>query len=140
MPKPLSKDLRVRVIEAVDAGASRRAAAKTFKIAPSTAIKWVSDWRRTGRREAAPLGGDRRSSRIERFADQILTLVDATPDMTLAEIAVHLDEKHGVRFSESVIWRCLDRHAVTYKKNSARQRAGTGRRRRAARRVANVST
>jgi transposase len=139
MPRALSDDLRMRVIEAVDAGMSRRAAASLFKIAPSTAIGWVSDWHRSGRVEARPLGGDRRSHRVEIYAEEVLTLVDDVPDITLAEVAAHLEDTHGVRFSESVLWRCLDRHGMSYKKNSARQRAGTARRRRAARRLARRS-
>ena len=41
MTRPLSDDLRRRVVRAVDNGMSRRGAAKRFGIAPSTAIKWV---------------------------------------------------------------------------------------------------
>ena len=41
MTQPLSDDLRRRVVAAVDGGMSRRAAAKRFGIAVSTAIKWV---------------------------------------------------------------------------------------------------
>ena len=45
MTRPLSDDLRRRVVTAVDDGMSRRGAAKRFGIAPSTAIKWVRTWR-----------------------------------------------------------------------------------------------
>ena len=49
MTRPLSNDLRRRVVTAVvDDGMTRRGAAKRFGIAPSTAIKWVHAWRRTG--------------------------------------------------------------------------------------------
>ena len=41
MPKSLSGDLRERVIEAVQAGASRREAAEGFEISASTAVKWL---------------------------------------------------------------------------------------------------
>ena len=41
MTRPLSDDLRRRVVRAVDDGMSRRGAAKRFGIGPSTAIKWV---------------------------------------------------------------------------------------------------
>ena len=42
MTRPLSDDLRRRVVTAVDDGMSRRGAARRFGIAPSTAIKWGS--------------------------------------------------------------------------------------------------
>ena len=48
MTKPLSNDLRRRVVASVDGGMSRRAAANRFGIAVSTAIKWVQVWYRTG--------------------------------------------------------------------------------------------
>ena len=99
MAKPLSPDLRLRIIRAVeDEGMSCRGAAARFGVAPSTAIELVSGWRSTGACEAQAQGGDRRSARIEGHAAEILSLVDATRDMTLAEIADHLFKAHGERF------------------------------------------
>ena len=47
MAKPLSPDLRLRIIRAVeDEGMSCRGAAARFGVAPSTAIELVSDWRK----------------------------------------------------------------------------------------------
>ena len=123
MTKPLSNDLRRRVIDAVEDGMSRRAAASRFGISPSAAIKWVAAWRRTGRYEPLPRGGDNHSHRIEAHAEEILSLVEATPDMTLAEIAGHLEAECGLRVSQSTVWRFFARRGVTFKKNRARQRA-----------------
>jgi transposase len=131
MTKPLSNDLRVRLIEAVAAGMSCRAAADRFGIAASTAVKWVRRWRDTGSSAPRPQGGDNRSDRIEAHAKEILGLVAETHDITLWEIASHLEQRHGERFVPSTIWRFLDRHAMTFKKNRARQRAGAPGRRRA---------
>ena len=126
MSKPLSSDLRERLIEAVAAGMSRRAAAGRFGVAASTAVKWVRRWRDTGSSAPRRQGGDKRSERIEAHGACILGLVAATPDITLSEIAGHLEQHHGERFALSTVWRFLDRHAVTFKKNRARQRAGAG--------------
>jgi transposase len=104
MAKPLSPDLRIRIIRE-DQGMSCRGAAARFGVAPSTAIELVNDWRSTGSCEARVQGGDRRSARIEGHAAEILGLVEATPDMTLAEIAEHLFKAHGERFVPSVVWR-----------------------------------
>ncbi len=41
MPRAYSKDLRVRVIGLVAAGASAREATRQFEVSASTAIKWV---------------------------------------------------------------------------------------------------
>ena len=48
--------------------------------------------------------------------------------MTLAEIADHLFKAHGECFVPSVLWRFFDRRNITFKKNIARQRAGSARR------------
>ena len=123
MTKSLSKDLRERVVSAVEGGMTRRSAAKRFGVAPSTAIKWVDRWRRTGDIGPRPRGGDHRSHRIEAHAEEILALIVGTPDTTLAELAEHLEETHGVVVAQSTIWRLLDRRGLTFKKNRARERA-----------------
>ena len=126
MTKPLSIDLRERLISAVEGGMSRRSAAARFGIAISTAIKWVDQWRRTGDIRPRPQGGDYRSQRIEAHAGEILALVEETPDITLNEIALHLHETHGLKVAQSTVWRLLDRHGMTVKKNRARQRTAAG--------------
>lgn len=133
MAKSLSADLRGRLISAVRAGMTRRAAAERFGVAAASAVRWVSEWNATGATSAKPQGGDRRSGRIEAYKDVILAAIDAQADITLAELADLLREQHGVSFAPSTIWRFLDRHGLTVKKNSTRQRAGAARRRRAAR-------
>jgi len=125
MTKPLSIDLRERLVSAVDGGMSRRSAAARFGVAVSTAIKWVDQWRRTGDVRPRPQGGDYRSQRIEAHAGEILALIEARPDITLGEIALHLDETHGLRVAQSTVWRLLNRHGMTFKKNRARQRTAT---------------
>jgi len=135
MTRPLSEDLRSRLIAAVDGGMSRRAAAKRFGVAAASAVRWVRAWRMTGATCAKPQGGDKRSHRIERYRDTILAAVDAQVDITLIELAELLHREHGERFAPSSVWRFLDRHAMTVKKNRARQRAGASRRRGAAQSV-----
>ena len=126
MTRPLSNAPRRRVVRAVVAGCMpRRGAATRFGIAPSTAIKWVNAWHRTGSWRPRAQGGDRRSQRIEVRATVVLALIEETPDMTLAEIAAHLEDEHGLRVSQSAVWRFFHRRGITFKKNGARQRAAT---------------
>jgi transposase len=140
MAKTLSEDLRSRLIAAVEGGMSRRAAAARFGVGVATAIRWVRAFRTTGATAAKPKGGDRRSQRIEAYRDAILAAVEARTDLTLAELAEILRRDHGVVVAPSTVWRFLDRHAMTFKKNRARQRAGTARRRRAATRMVRRAT
>ena len=76
MGKSLSDDLRVRVVEAVESGASRRQAAARFGVSISSAIRWVRKWRDQGEIRARPQGGDRRSGRIEAHAEFLLGQVE----------------------------------------------------------------
>ena len=126
MTRPLSIDLLERLVSAVDGGMSRRSAAERFGVAASTAIKWVDRWRQSGDVRPRPLGGDKRSHRIEAHAGEILALIEASPDITLGEIVEHLDRVHGLKVAPSTVWRLLDRRGLTLKKNRARQRTAAG--------------
>jgi transposase len=118
MGKPLSMDLRKRVIEAIDGGMSRRGAAERYGIAPSTAIRWDNARRRTGSFAPKLQGGDMRSQRIEAHAGVIHAALEETPDITLAELCEHLSER-GVGSSTSSLWRFFRRHGITRKKRPA---------------------
>ena len=126
MTRPLSNDVRERLISAVEVGISRRSAAVRFGIAVSSAINWANQWRRTGDVRPRRQGGDHRSQRIKAHAEEILALVEAAPDRTLAEIAGHLARTHGHTVAQSSVWRLLDRHGMRFKKNRARQRTASG--------------
>ena len=75
MPGSYSADLRERVVEAVNAGTSRRRASTVFKVGVSTAIRWAQRFKVTGSFQAKPSGGDLRSRAIEAHKDWLLALV-----------------------------------------------------------------
>lgn len=123
MAKSLSEDIRVRVVEAVVAGTSRRQAAARFGVGVSSAIRWVQDWREQGDVRARPQGGDRRSQRIEAEAGFLLEQIERTPDVTLAELQTRLRGR-GLSVGIGTLWRFFERHGISYKKNRARRRTG----------------
>ena len=90
MSKALSVDLRERVVAAVAAGSSCRAAAVRFGVSAASAVRWAARVREAGSVAPGPLGGDRRSAQIEAHAALILRLVDQKSDITLREIRVEL--------------------------------------------------
>lgn len=116
MSKALSVDLRERVVAAVEGGLSCHKAAKRFGVSAASAIRWRALERRQGDVRPGPLGGDRRSGRIEAQAEVILGLLESKPDITLAEIEAVLAER-GVVVSGSSIWRFFDRRGITLKKS-----------------------
>lgn len=123
MGKPLSFDLRSRLVAAVAGGMSRRAAAERFEVSAASAVRWVQAINTLGSVAAKPQGGDTRSHHIEAFSGVILAAVAAQKDISLVELADLLRTKYSVSFGASTVWRCLDRHGMTVKKNSARRRA-----------------
>ncbi len=116
MGKLMSIDLRSRLVAAVAGGASRRAAARRFGISAASAVRWVQAVSTAGTVEAKPQGGDTRSHRIEAFSSVILRAVAAQKDISLVELAELLRTEHGASFGASTVWRCLDRHGMTFKK------------------------
>jgi transposase len=120
MTRAYSQDLRERVVAAVEGGATRQAAGDRFGVSDSSAIRWVQRWRATGEFAARRGGGS--SSPLEEHAGMLLALVAEQPDLTLDEWCMLLRER-GIGTSRVSVWRFFDRHKVSYKKNSARQRA-----------------
>jgi len=109
------------VVAAVAGGCSRRAAAERFAVSAPSAVRWVALHDETGN-VSAPL---------EPHASWLLELIAQDPDLTLAEIVQRLLDR-GVHTTDSSLDRFFKRHKVSFKKNSARSRAGTARRGRSA--------
>ena len=115
MPKPLSFDLRSRVLAAVDAGLSCRQAAERFGVSASSAIRWAELRRSGGDARPKPQGGDRLSHRTEAHACLIQAALDDVPDITLPELKVRLAGQ-GAHVSVAALWRFCRRHNITRKK------------------------
>jgi transposase len=126
MTRSLSADLRGRVIGAILEGLSTRAAARRFRIGISTAGSWYRRYRATGEMVARKQGQPSRS-RLDPYEAFILALIEATPDITLAEIAERLTEERGVRVVPSTVWMFLDKRRFTFKKRQRMPESSKGR-------------
>ena len=115
MTAPLSNDLRIRVVTAIDAGLSRRQAAVHFGVSIASAVRWYQRFKRTGGVAPDAMGGDKRSHVIEAHGDAVAGWLDEAPDLTLPELQERLDDG-GHWFSQSAIGRLLKRHGLTRKK------------------------
>jgi transposase len=120
MARPYSEDIRERVVARVEAGASRREAAEQFDICASTAIKWMQRVEETGGCAPLPTGGS--VSPLDAHEAELRALIAETPDMTLDETVAEM-RRRKLPGSRSALFRFLDRHKITFKKNSARSRA-----------------
>ncbi len=125
MPKPYSIDLRGRVIDDVETGASRREAAERYRISPSVVVIWVQRFEETGSVAAKPSGGS--TSPLEAHAEFLLGLIRQKPDLTLDEIVATM-RKQKIAGSRSAVWRFFERRNISFKKNSVRGGAEARRR------------
>lgn len=124
MGKPYSDDLRSRVVAAVEAGASRHAAAARFGVGVSSVVRWVQLWRRSGSVSPRPMGGDRSSRLVGEKRDWLLARLAVAPDLTLEEMRRELGER-GVVVGYGTVWRFFEREKISFKKKPVRQRAGS---------------
>ena len=115
MSKALSVDLRTRVLAAVAAGATHREAAARYGVSAASVSRWRTLDREKGDVRPGPLGGDRRSGRIEAQADLVLGLVAETPDITVEELRAAMASR-GHAFGYGTLQRFFARRRITRKK------------------------
>ena len=115
MAKGYSTDLRDRVVALVEAGESRREAARLLDLAASTTIRWMDRWETTGSVAAKPGTGHCRSP-LEHHEQWLLDLVAAEPDLTLDEIGARLASAKKLKAGRTSIWRFYERNHITFKK------------------------
>ena len=115
MARADSHDLRVRVLDAVGAGLSRREAAARDRIGVATVIRWVALVAVTGETKAKRQGRPR-GSKLDAHESFLLALIDEADDITLAEMQDRLRAERGVSVGLGTLWRFFDGRAVTWKK------------------------
>ena len=124
MAKPYSRDLRERMVRAVQAGRSRHEVARIFEVSASCVIKLMHRYEATGDYAPGKFGGHKRSALIG-FEDKVRGLVSEQPDVTVTELWRKLTAL-GIKVGRSAVGRFLQRLQLTFKKNSSRRRAVLG--------------
>jgi putative transposase len=118
MARPLSIDLRERVVAAVLAGATCRSVAGRFGVAVSSVVKWSQRHRATGSVAPGQMGGHRQRVLAPHRAF-ILERIAQTPHLTLHRLKDEL-AAHGVIVSHNAIWMFMRREGLRFKKNAVR--------------------
>ena len=121
-----SQDLRDRVLRALERKERPTDIAARFEVSREWIYLVRNRLRDSGVRRSLQIGGHR-SSRLEPFKNDIHKWIKQNADLTLAEIATLL-KKQGVEIKIPALWHQLNKWGLSYKKNSARQRAREGRR------------
>jgi transposase len=113
--RPLSNDLRQRILDAVDNHEGpQRELAERFAVNPSTITRLLQQRRRTGSAAPRPHGGGKPPTLDSEGLDRLRRLVADDPDATLEQYRRRL----GVEGSIMIIWRGLKRLGITRKKKS----------------------
>ena len=123
MAKPYSDDLRRRVIEAAQDGASIAETVEQLGISVSSVVRFRRLHRETGSIRPAQFGGYKGYA-LAAHEERVRQLVEEQPDMSLAEMKGVL-AKEKVKVAQSSIFRFLHHLKLGFKKNSARRRAGS---------------
>lgn len=118
MVRPLSNDLRKRVVAAVVGGESCRAVALRFGVAVSSVVKWSQRYRSTGSVAPDRMGGHRKRV-LEPHRVFIKERISQTPHLTLHGLKDELAAR-GVIVSHNAVWLFLRREGLRFKKNSVR--------------------
>jgi transposase len=126
MPKPYSQDLRKRVVDFVEAGHSRRAAARHFAVSPSFVVNLMTAYRLRGSLIPKPIGG-RRHAKLDPHRAFLLSRLAEKNDITMPELAGELEAHCGARADPASLSRWLIRNGYRYKKNPAGQRMRSSR-------------
>ena len=134
MARAYSLDLRKRVVAAVASGQTCRAVAERFGVSVASVVKWSQRFRATGSAAARPMGGNRPYV-LSSERDWLLKRLAEQPDVTLRALLAELAER-GIKVSYYAVWHFFEHEGISFKKKPARQRAGSPRRRPAARAMA----
>ena len=122
MAKPLSEDLRRRVVVAIEGGATIPEAADQCGVSISSVVRFLRLHRETGSVCSAKFGGYKEFALVA-HEDLVRQLVAEQPDITLAEFEARLAKKK-ITVGKSSISRFLHHLKLTFKKKPSGGRAG----------------
>src|SRR5277367_2301986 len=113
--KPLSNDLRQRILDAVDRReGSRRQLAVRFAVNVSTITRLLQLRRQTGTFDPRPHAGGTEPTLDQEGLERLRKLVEETPDATLEQYKQSL----GISGSIMIVWRGLEKLGISRKKKT----------------------
>jgi putative transposase len=120
MARPLSMDLRERAIARLEAGESVRAVARALSVSPSSVVKWWGRYRRTGSVAPGKMGGHVPPKIAGAQRDWLVERTRSAP-FTLRGLVA----ERGLTVDYRTVWKFAHAEGLSFKKNSAGQRAGS---------------
>jgi transposase len=125
--RPLSQDLRQRIVAARERGEGTGEVCKRFGVSRKSVERFWNQYCRTGQSLPKKIGGYRRS-RLAGHDRALHQWIEVQPDLSLSQLQQRCADQLRVRIGITALWHRLRRLGLSYKKNDARRRAGSARR------------
>jgi transposase len=103
-----SKDLRLKVLSAIDRGIPRKEVADLFGVSLSTIKRWLKRRRLTGAVTIHKIPG-RPSVKGQALREWLPSQLKSNPDLTLAEHCEVFEDESGLKVSEATMSRNIAR-------------------------------
>ena len=100
-----SKDLRLKVLDAVDRGMSREEVARIFGVSVPSIKRWLKRRRESGDVEPSPIPGPPPARKGAVLEGWLPDRLENDPDLTLAEHCEAFEEARGMRVSTATMGR-----------------------------------
>lgn len=125
--RPLSQDLRQRIIAARAHGAGTGEVCRRFGVSRKSVERFWKRHRLTGKCQPKQIGGYRRS-RLEQHDRTLRRWIGEQADLTLSQLRARCQEELNVAIGLTALWHRLEKLGLSYKKNHSRRRARSARR------------
>ena len=122
MAKPYAMELRERAMARRARGETTREVADALSLAPSTISKWEKRERETGSLSPGQMGGHKPRTLSGSIAAWLRDRLKCGDAYTLRSLSAELAEQ-GVKADSRAVWVFLHEEKLSFKKNSAAERA-----------------
>jgi transposase len=125
--RPLSEDLRRRIVAARKKGEGESEVCRRFGVSRSSVARFWKQQQRCRHCRPKQIGGYRKS-RLSAHGKTLRQWIRQQADLTLVELQQRCREQLKVTIGLTALWHRLDRLGLSYKKNDPRRRATAARR------------
>ena len=118
--KPLSEDLRLRIVGAREKGAGTGEVCQRFGVSRKSVERIWKQHCQSGHCRPKKIGGYRRS-RLAKYDRTLRRWIAQQADLTLVQLQQRCREELEVQIGLNALWHRLRRLGLSYKKNHARR-------------------